>query len=139
MSVNLSYVKVSSKKPKYILRSHKIRSTFYTESTLQKFLYKPKDRVATKDKNNIFYEIGCSNCEAVYFGETKWYLKWRSDEHKRSVRNCNYDKNEIAKYCFEADQNFSWDQKKVVDKESRLIPWKIKETMHSLKNPNHIN
>ena len=61
-----------------------------------------------------------------------------SDEHKRSVGNCDCDKNEIAKHCWEADHNFNWDQKKVVDRESRLIPRKIKETIHSLKNPNHI-
>ena len=58
---------------------------------------------------------------------------------KRSVRNCGCDKNEIAKQCWDADHNFNWDQKKVIDRESRLIPWKIKETIHSLKNPNHIN
>ena len=54
-----------------ILRSHKIRLTFYTEMTLRKLLCKPKDRVATEDKNNIVYEIDCSNCQAVYFGESK--------------------------------------------------------------------
>ena len=31
------------------------------------------------------------------------------------------------------------DDKKVIDWESRLIPRKIKETIHSLRNPNHIN
>ena len=41
-----------------------------------------------------------------------------SDEQKRSVRNCNCDKNEIAKHCWEADHNFNWNQKKVIDKES---------------------
>ena len=51
----------------------------------------------------------------------------------------NCDKNEIAKHCWEADHNFSWDQKKVVDRESRLIPRKVKESIHSLKNPNHTN
>ena len=75
----------------------------------------------------------------VYFRESKRFLKSRSDEHKRSVRNCDCEKNETAKKCWEADHNFSWDQKKVVDRESRLIPRKIKETIHSLKNPNHIN
>ena len=69
----------------------------------------------------------------------KWSSKMHSDEHKRSVRNCNCDKNEIAKHCREADHNFNWDQKKVIDRESRLIPRKIKETIHSLKNPNYIN
>ena len=37
------------------------------------------------------------------------------------------------------DHNFSWDQNKDVDRESRFIPWKIKESIHSMKNPNHIN
>ena len=139
MSINLPYVEGISEKLRRILRSHKIRSTFYTENTLRKLLCKPKDQVATEDKNNIVYEIDCSNCEAVYFGESKRSLKSRSDEHKRSVRNCDCDKNEIAKHCWEADHNFNWDQKKVVDRESRLIPRKIKATIHSLKNPNHIN
>ena len=48
------------------------------------------------------------------------------------------DKNDIAKHCWEADHNFNWD-KKVIDRESRLIPRKIKETIHFFKNPNHIN
>ena len=139
MSINLPYVEGISEKLRRILRSHKIRSTFYTENTLRKLLCKPKDQVATEDKSNIVYEIDFSNCEAVYFGESKRSLKSRSDEHKRSVRNCDCDKNEIAKHCWEADHNFNWDQKKVVDRESRLIPRKIKETIHSLKNPNHIN
>ena len=139
MSINLPYVEGTSKKLRRILRSHKIRSTFYTESTLHKLLCKPKDRVATEDKINIVYEIECSNCEAVYFGESKLSLKSRSDEHKRSVRNCDCDKNEIAKHSWEADHNFNWEQKKVIDRESRLIPRKIKETIHSLENPYHIN
>ena len=139
ISINLPYVEATSKKLQRKLRSHKIISTFYTEMTLCQLLCKPKDRVATEDKSNIVYEIDCSNCQAVYFGESKRSLKSRSDEHKRSVRNCDCDKNEIAKHCWEADHNFNWDQKKVTDRESRLIPRKIKETIHSLKNPNHFN
>ena len=66
-------------------------------------------------------------------------LKSRSDEHKRSVRNFDCGKNEIAKHFWEADHKFNWDQKKIIDRESRLIPRKTKETIYSLKNPNHIN
>ena len=72
-------------------------------------------------------------------GEFKRSLKSRSDEPKRSVRNCDCKKNENAKHCWEADQNISWNQKKFVDRESRLISRKIKETIHSLQNLNHIN
>ena len=66
-------------------------------------------------------------------------VKLRSDERKRFVRNCDCDKNEIANHYWEANHNFSWDQKKVIVRESRLIPRKIKETILSLKNPHDIN
>ena len=92
-----------------------------------------------KIKNNIANKIDCSDCEEVYFSESKQPLKLRWGEQKRSVQNCDCKKNEIAKHCWEADHNFSWSQKKVLDTESKLIPRKIKETIHSLKNPNHIN
>ena len=38
MSVNLPYVEGTSEKLRCILRSRKIRSTFYTEETLHKLL-----------------------------------------------------------------------------------------------------
>ena len=60
-------------------RSHKIRLTLYKEIALRKLFCKPKYWGATKDKNNIDYEIDCSNCQAVYFGESKWSLKLRTD------------------------------------------------------------
>ena len=67
----------------YGVYSDLIRSTFYAESTLCELLCKPKDRVAITD--NIVYEIGCSNSEAVYFGESKWSLKSRSHEDKKDL------------------------------------------------------
>ena len=61
MSLNSPYVKGTSEKLWRILRSHKIRWNFYTEKTLHKLLRKPKDQVDAEDKNNIAYEIDCSN------------------------------------------------------------------------------
>ena len=107
MNVSLLYVEGTSEKLWRILRFHKIRSTSYTKNTLHKLLCKPKDRVATEDKNNIICEIDYSNCEAVYFSESKQSLKVRSDKRKRSVRNCDCDKNETAKYSQETNHNFS--------------------------------
>ena len=36
-------------------------------------------------KSSINYEIDCSNCQAVYFGESKRLLKSRSDEHRMEL------------------------------------------------------
>ena len=127
VKIILPYVRGTIDKLRNILRSHKIRSTFYSEMTLRELLCKPNDQVATEEKNNNVYEINSSNCQAVYFRESKRPLKSRSDEHKRSVRNCDCD---IAKHLWEADHNFNWDQNKTIDRENRLIPRKIKETIH---------
>ena len=78
-----------------VLKSHKIRLTFYTESTLRKFLCELTDRVTTENEKNVVYEIDCSNCKAVYFDESKRSLKLRSDEHKRFAKSCDCDKNEL--------------------------------------------
>ena len=55
MSINLPYIESTNEKLRCILRSHKVKLTFYTENTLRKLLCKPKDRVATEDTNNILY------------------------------------------------------------------------------------
>ena len=52
MSINLPDAEVTSEILQFILKSHKTRSTFYTENTLLKLLCKPKGQVATEDKNN---------------------------------------------------------------------------------------
>ena len=89
ISINLPYIEGTRGKLLCVPRSHKIRSTFYTENILRKLLCKPNDRVAAEDKKNIVYETDCSNCKAVYFGESKRPLKSRSDEHRSSVGNCD--------------------------------------------------
>ena len=137
MSLNLPYIKGTSEKLRSILRSYKIRYTFLIESTFSKLLCKLIYRVAAEEKSSIIYD--CSNCEAAYIGESKRPLKLCSDKHKRSAGMFNCEKNEIAKHCWKANHNFSWYQKKGLERESRLIPRKIKKTIHSLKYPNHIN
>ena len=107
MSINFFFVEGTRRKVRRILRSHKIRCTLYTENNLSKLLGKSRDRVATEDKNNIVCGIDCSNCEGGYFGEFKRSLKLHSDELKRSVMNCDCEKNDIAKHCWEADNNFN--------------------------------
>ena len=71
MSLFLLCGERTSEKLQRILRSHEIKSTFYTESTVRKVLCKSKDRLSTENKNNIVYQMDCSNCEAVYFGKSK--------------------------------------------------------------------
>ena len=104
-----------------------------------KLLCKPKDQVARENKNNIFCEIDCRNCKSVYFWWIQTLFKTAFRWTQKVVRNCDCEKNETAKSCWEADSKFSWDQEKVPNRKSRLVLRKMKETIHSLKNRNHVN
>ena len=48
MSLNLPHAEGTSEKLRHILRSHKVLSTLYTESTLRKLLCKLKNQVAAE-------------------------------------------------------------------------------------------
>ena len=39
--------------------------------------------------------------------QSKRSLKPHSDQQKRSVKNCDCEKNEIVKHCWEKDQNLN--------------------------------
>ena len=53
---------------------------------MHKLICKPNDRVVTEDKNNTIYEIDSFNSSKFYFGESKWSLKFRSNECERSAK-----------------------------------------------------
>ena len=95
--------------------------------------------MATENKINIAHEIDCSNREAIYFSLFKQALSFYPHEYKRYVKNCDCEKIETAKHCGEVDCNFSWVQKKVFDRENKLVPGKFEETIYYLKNLHHIN
>ena len=107
------------------------KDLFSTLKALRKLLCNPKDQVVKE------ITILSKKLTAVTV-KRPTLVNQRSDERQRSFRNPDCKKKEIVKHWWEADHNFSWDQKKVVDRESMLFSGKIKETIHSLKNPNHI-
>ena len=61
MSINLPYIEGTTEKLWHKFRYLKTRAAFYNENILCNIFCKPKDRVATEDKNNIAYETDCSN------------------------------------------------------------------------------
>ena len=75
MKINFPYIELTSEKLRCMLRSHKIRSTFYTENILRKLLFKTKDLLTTGGKNYIVHKIDSSDWKTVYFDESKRFLK----------------------------------------------------------------
>ena len=59
-----------------ILKSHKIKSTFYKKHELLELLSKlNSETLLLIKKYNIVYEIDCTNCQVVSFDESERSLK----------------------------------------------------------------
>ena len=132
-------MKVTSEQLKTIFNDHNINCTFYTITTLRTLLSHAKDPVLSEQRNNIVYKYDCKDCEAVYFGESKRTLAERTKEHTRAVRAADTGRYETANYCWKYNHDFDWENKKVMDYEANTTTRKIRETIHSLSNNNHIN
>ena len=55
------------------------------------------------------------------------------------MKTQDVDKNEIADHCWKNDHEMNWEGWKVIDAEPYIYARKIKETIHSIKDKNHIN
>ena len=77
--------------------------------------------------------------KAVYFGESNQTLGDRTKEHTRAVRAADIRRYETADHCWKYNHDFDWENKKIMDYEANTATRKIKETIHSLSNNNHIN
>ena len=113
--------------------------TFYTTTILHTLLSHAKDPVHSEQRNNIVYKYDHKDCETLYFGESKQTLAERTKEHTRAVRAADTRSYETADHCWKYDHDFDWENKKIMDYEAKTTTRKIKETIHSLSNKNHIN
>ncbi|XP_057298389.1 uncharacterized protein LOC130629264 [Hydractinia symbiolongicarpus] len=120
-------------------KKYKIKCILNSKDTLRSTLSKPKDKINMEEQNNVVYEIPCKDCDAVYIGETKRKFKQRVQEHMCAVRNGDVKKNEIADHSWSRSHQFNWDEKKIIDRESRTTARKIKETINSVERNKHIN
>ena len=57
-----------------------------------------KDKDNINVKTGIVYEIPCKDCEKVYIGQTKRYMKIRIREHKNNIKNAMKNHTSLTKH-----------------------------------------
>ena len=93
----------------------------------------------SKRRNNIVFKYDCKDCEVFHFGESKQTIVERTKEHTRALRTADTRRYKTADHCWKYNHDFDWENKKIMDYEADTATRKIKKTIHSLSNNNHIN
>ena len=80
----------------------------------------------------VVYLIHCSDCSAVYIGESERTLKVRLAEHKRAVRMGDVN-NGIAVHSLKTGHSIAWDRAKITDREIHGQRRRVKEAIRIQK------
>ena len=115
-----------------------IQTIFSKQRSLRTVLSNPKQPQPPMDIKGVVYLIPCSECSAVYIGETGRTLKVRLAEHKRAVRMGDVN-NGIAFHSLKTGHSIAWDKARITDRETHWKRRRVKEAIRIQKSQVRIN
>ena len=76
-------------------------------------------------KSGVVYKIPCANCPASYIGQTGRRLHQRIQEHKRVVRQADFNSSALAEHAWNCEHPVDWSSIEVLanprDYTSRIV------------------
>lgn len=137
--VSIPYIKHLSENINNIFKKHNIYVAFKPYNTLRNLIFSNlKDKINKSDNSNVIYQINCNNCNGIYIGTTKQYLKKRIAQHKNSIKN-NTNKTALSEHALNLFHNFDFNNVKILDKENNENKRYILEMLHIKTNNTSVN
>ena len=134
----LPYVKGVSESIRRILAPLRVRVCFRPCHTLRSLLSKPKDQMPALQTSGVVYKIPCAHCPCVYIGQTGRRLCQRVTEHKRAVKQADFNSSALSEHVWSAGHPVDWENVSVLsncpDYHYRLVceSFLIRSTAHTL-------
>ena len=116
-TIVLPYVRGLSEAIKRTLLSANIRVVFQPYTTLRKELVRVKDPTLPGKKANVVYKIPCSECPAVYIGQTGRLLETRIAEHKTAVKHARCDVSAVADHVWNKQHQMDFNEVSILAQE----------------------
>ena len=134
----IPYIKGLSEMIDKSSRKMGIQTIFSKQRSLRTVLSNPKPPQPPMDIKGVVYLIPCSECSAVYIGETGRTLKVRLAEHKRAFRMGDV-KNGIAVHSLKTGHSIAWDKAKITDRETHWQRRRVREAIRIQKSQVRMN
>lgn len=140
----IPYIPFLSEKIAKVLQPFNIHTSFINHNTLGKnFFSSLKDKTPIDLQSNLIYSIPCNNCNSVYIGQTKQYLKKRIYQHKQSIKtkltSPNKPNTALSDHAIDNLHNFNFNSTKIIHHESNLNKRLMLECLEIKKSPTSIN
>lgn len=120
-----------------LLRRYQIKTVFKAHQKLGQTLVRVKDQLPPLQTAGV-YAVPCS-CGRNYIGETGRTVEERLREHIRHFKHGNVQCSAVAQHAWETGHDFRFEDTKVLAKEDRWWPRRIKEAMEIARHSQNIN
>ena len=129
--VTIPYVNGLGEKLAKYLKQYKIDVAYKPTDKVKDTLFtKTKDKISKDKSTNVVYEIGCSQCQKSYIGETSQFLQKRIEQHKYTIKSKTVGGTGLAQHTFEIGHIFNFDKARILDKITNYNTRIIAETFH---------
>ena len=128
---SIPYIKNYSERIARILRNYNIKTYYKPFNKIQDILGLPKDPIEPSRSCGVVYEVGCSDCNKVYIGQTRNSLDMRLAQHKAAVRGMQCDKSALAQHAVSESHTIDWKGAKVITKSSQWRQRMIEEAFYT--------
>lgn len=139
ITVALPYVKNVDFKLQRTLKKYGMKAIFYNSNKTNCNFDKLKDKDPTVNKSNAVYSIPCNNCDKIYIGQTKRYIKKRVYEHQYNKKLHPSKYTSLTKHMMNFDHQIAYDKVKVVRHERNYKKRLVHEMTNILKSKNAMN
>jgi len=76
-----------------------------------------KDKIPNDSKSEVIYKINCKDCNKSYIGQTKRFIRTRTNEHRNDIKNKN-TKTGLAHHALMEGHSFDLENPIILDTES---------------------
>ena len=132
----LPYVSGFSEKLRRAFTSAGVTTTFKPQGSLRQSLVAPKDKTAKEKLSGVVYSVDCAGCDSHYIGESGRKLEKRITEHKSTAAS---SKSAIKEHVGASGHKIDWDNIKVLDREPKDFPRRVREAIHIRKETPRLN
>ncbi|EZA54490.1 hypothetical protein X777_05745 [Ooceraea biroi] len=106
---------------------------------LKCLIKKGKDKIHNLQKTGVVYKLDCSNCDAIYIGQTKRNLTTRIKEHRSDIRKHFSNHSVISAHRSNINHDFNWNNPIILHQEEHTKKREVAEMFFIKRHTNTIN
>ena len=114
------FVNQIATKLKLVSKKYNFDTVFSNRNKTNIFFNKLKDKDYTGLKSNVVYNIPSKNCDKMYIGQTKRYLKTRISVHENNYKKGPKQHTALTRHELDNSHRFDFNNVKILTNEKKL-------------------